>query len=118
MQEADQHQGDDEWDGSQQKKFKNVFWLWHIPLVWLNNQCNRKFIKQFVHAKLQQRIEEVQDLGRRCAAGKVKIPREVPGKIYYEPDTGDDWDDGDPDDDLVSNIEYLILKESSNKWEE
>ena len=54
-------------------------------------------------------------MGRRCAAGKVKIPREVPGKIYYEPDTGDDWDDGDPDDDLVSNIEYLILKESSNK---
>ena len=27
VQEADQHQGDDEWDGSQQKKFKNVFWL-------------------------------------------------------------------------------------------
>jgi hypothetical protein len=59
--------------------------------------------------------EKVKDFGRMCAAGKVKIPREVPGKIYYEPDTGDDWDDGDPYNDLVSNIQYLILKESSNK---
>eukprot|EP00090_Calanus_glacialis_P005351 TRINITY_DN14158_c0_g1_i1.p1 TRINITY_DN14158_c0_g1~~TRINITY_DN14158_c0_g1_i1.p1 ORF type:complete len:290 (+),score=111.27 TRINITY_DN14158_c0_g1_i1:56-925(+) len=34
------------------------------------------------------------------AAGEVKIQGEVPGKIYYEPDSGDDWDDDDPDDDL------------------
>jgi len=33
-------------------------------------------------------------------AGEVKIQGEVPGKIYYEPDSGDDWDDDDPDDDL------------------
>lgn len=34
------------------------------------------------------------------SAGEVKIQGEVPGKIYYEPDSGDDWDDDDPDDDL------------------
>jgi len=32
--------------------------------------------------------------------GEVKIQGEDPGKIYYEPDSGDDWDDDDPDDDL------------------
>eukprot|EP00092_Neocalanus_flemingeri_P020087 GFUD01021748.1.p2 GENE.GFUD01021748.1~~GFUD01021748.1.p2 ORF type:complete len:287 (+),score=104.59 GFUD01021748.1:56-916(+) len=35
-----------------------------------------------------------------AAAGEVKIQGENPGKIYYEPDSGDDWDDDDPDDDL------------------
>ena len=25
---------------------------------------------------------------------------EIQGKIYYEPDDGDDWDEEDPDDDL------------------
>ena len=35
-----------------------------------------------------------------ASAGEVKIQGEVPGKIYYEPDSGDDWDDDDPDDDL------------------
>ena len=54
-------------------------------------------------------------MGASRRSQKVKIPREVPGKIYYEPDTGDDWDDVDPYDDLVSNIQYLIFKESSNK---
>jgi len=34
------------------------------------------------------------------SVGEVKIQGEVPGKIYYEPDSGDDWDDDDPDDDL------------------
>ena len=41
-------------------------------------------------------------------AGQVKIQgqgqsetkSETKGKIYYEPDSGDDWDDEDPDDDL------------------
>ena len=39
-------------------------------------------------------------------AGQVKIQgqgeskSEAEGKIYYEPDSGDDWDDEDPDDDL------------------
>lgn len=41
-------------------------------------------------------------------AGQVKIQgqaenkseTETAGKIYYEPDSGDDWDDEDPDDDL------------------
>ena len=41
-------------------------------------------------------------------AGEVKIQKSGPtssaseseGKIYYEPDSGDDWDDEDPDDDL------------------
>ena len=33
-------------------------------------------------------------------AGEVKIGGEVTNKIYYEPDSGDDWDDEDPDDDL------------------
>ena len=39
-------------------------------------------------------------------AGQVKIQSqtesktETEGKIYYEPDSGDDWDDEDPDDDL------------------
>jgi len=32
--------------------------------------------------------------------GEVKIQGEPSGKIYYEPDSGDDWDDDDPDDDL------------------
>ena len=39
--------------------------------------------------------------------GEVKIQNtgsgsqgESDGKIYYEPDSGDDWDDEDPDDDL------------------
>jgi hypothetical protein len=49
-------------------------------------------------------------MNRKSEAGKVKILGEVPGKIYYEPDSGDDWVDDDPDDDLVSNLEYLILK--------
>jgi len=35
-----------------------------------------------------------------ATAGEVKIQGEIPGKIYYEPDSGDDWDDDDPDDDL------------------
>jgi len=30
----------------------------------------------------------------------VNIPGEKKGAIYYEPDSGDDWDDDDPDDDL------------------
>jgi len=34
------------------------------------------------------------------SAGEVKIQGEITGKIYYEPDSGDDWDDDDPDDDL------------------
>jgi len=34
------------------------------------------------------------------SAGEVKIKGEIAGKIYYEPDSGDDWDDDDPDDDL------------------
>jgi len=42
--------------------------------------------------------EQKQSVG--TAAGEVKIQGEVPGKIYYEPDSGDDWDDDDPDDDL------------------
>ena len=41
-------------------------------------------------------------------AGQVRIQgqaetnkeTETVGKIYYEPDSGDDWDDEDPDDDL------------------
>jgi len=33
-------------------------------------------------------------------AESVKIHGEQAGKIYYEPDSGDDWDDDDPDDDL------------------
>ena len=32
--------------------------------------------------------------------GEVKISGEETSKIYYEPDSGDDWDDEDPDDDL------------------
>ena len=32
--------------------------------------------------------------------GQVNIPGEKKGAIYYEPDSGDDWDDDDPDDDL------------------
>ena len=32
--------------------------------------------------------------------GQVKISGESNSKIYYEPDSGDDWDDEDPDDDL------------------
>ena len=32
--------------------------------------------------------------------GQVQIPGKAAGKIYYEPDSGDDWDDEDPDDDL------------------
>jgi len=31
---------------------------------------------------------------------EVNIPGEKKGAIYYEPDSGDDWDDDDPDDDL------------------
>ncbi len=31
--------------------------------------------------------------------GEVRIPG-VKNKIYYEPDSGDDWDDEDPDEDL------------------
>ena len=31
--------------------------------------------------------------------GEVRIPG-VQNKIYYEPDSGDDWDDEDPDEDL------------------
>ena len=34
------------------------------------------------------------------SAGEVKIQGEIAGKIYYEPDSGDDWDDDDPDYDL------------------
>ena len=33
--------------------------------------------------------------------GQVKISGEsCNNKIYYEPDSGDDWDDEDPDEDL------------------
>lgn len=32
--------------------------------------------------------------------GEVNIPGEKKGAIFYEPDSGDDWDDDDPDDDL------------------
>ena len=32
--------------------------------------------------------------------GQVNIPGEKKGAIYYDPDSGDDWDDDDPDDDL------------------
>ena len=32
-------------------------------------------------------------------SGEVKLQNES-NKIYYEPDSGDDWDDEDPDDDL------------------
>ena len=32
--------------------------------------------------------------------GQVVIQGEKKGAIYYEPDSGDDWDDDDPDDDL------------------
>ena len=31
---------------------------------------------------------------------ETKRETETVGKIYYEPDSGDDWDDEDPDDDL------------------
>ena len=33
-------------------------------------------------------------------AGQVKLAGNSGTKIYYEPDSGDDWDDEDPDDDL------------------
>ena len=34
------------------------------------------------------------------STGQVKIAGDSGTKIYYEPDSGDDWDDEDPDDDL------------------
>ena len=34
------------------------------------------------------------------SAGQVKLAGNSGTKIYYEPDSGDDWDDEDPDDDL------------------
>ena len=46
--------------------------------------------------KEPQKIGEVKlQKGDTSDKGEVEA-----GKIYYEPDSGDDWDDEDPDDDL------------------
>jgi hypothetical protein len=30
----------------------------------------------------------------------ARISEQAPGSIFYEPDSGDDWDEEDPDEDL------------------
>jgi len=37
---------------------------------------------------------------QKSSEGEVKISSAESNKIYYEPDSGDDWDDEDPDEDL------------------
>ena len=44
--------------------------------------------------------KDTQIAGQVKIQGQVESKSETQGKIYYEPDSGDDWDDEDPDDDL------------------
>ena len=44
--------------------------------------------------------KDTQIAGQVKIQGQVESKSDTEGKIYYEPDSGDDWDDEDPDDDL------------------